>query len=690
MVIKRLAKAVIQPARSASKLPSARIPTATGGDEVSEPQFIKSSLPLRPIRGPQFRHAEAPTASASTDATTVTTGSQDSTEPSPNDATGTLRFLPVRRQRHIEAARPDGDGEPNQRLSVSVSSSNASPASQPVLPDRLEAQAKALTCEPAPPMTDYAKGMQAHVVADVGETPPVEMAEDAIPLLPSGAHARESNSNGTDLLLVVAGNSTSSAPEPARLTQQPEPDEAANPSLAAQMADWAEANLAPVRPPAQARFPWLDRQATAARHAERTAPPHRWVQHAPPTATYPETLPAALVGYYFVAAEGAMVHAIDRSAVDCRTFETAYASLLPHGKLHALLSHPSFSSHVCVDRRYAPGKPQTFIESGVRHFNAYQGVGWPAEPGDVGPFLTVTAELAGGDEEVQAIVVMTLGHLAQHPEERLRYIPSFVSPSSINAEVLREIATTVVGPKNVAMPDPTTFTSAHSDWLADTLLVMPTPVGASRSFQERMSSLLTSPQLLVNPKGRAHVRVANQVSQFAFVRDLGVFGHFPDPERLAPIPLAPGSLDPHEVDRFRRWFHGEGKRAVLHFLQNIDLAGAGFSAVKPPPRARMSAEFANLTRPPVENYLREALQCSSPPMDRDLVAINQITDHLLREVGMQVTWADVRDALVALQAVQLGQKRLGGRRPHLWAVRRADFWRTQSERAIAEHLACRR
>lgn len=132
------------------------------------------------------------------------------------------------------------------------------------------------------------------------------------------------------------------------------------------------------------------------------------------------------------------------------------------------------------------------------------------------------------------------------------------------------------------------------------------------------------------------------------------------------------------------WLNRGGDGIVLDFLLTRDLAG--YSPHARPPATNSRTDLLTASLSPVEQFLRDAFNSGEPPLDRDVTTVRHVQEYLTRQTRYHPSPKEIGRILRALGATELGQKRIGTKKPHLWALRDHDRWKAASEREIGLHM----
>jgi hypothetical protein len=108
----------------------------------------------------------------------------------------------------------------------------------------------------------------------------------------------------------------------------------------------------------------------------------------------------------------------------------------------------------------------------------------------------------------------------------------------------------------------------------------------------------------------------------------------------------------------------------------------GFNPNAAPPVTEGKKQVISDTRPAVESYCQEAFDAGERPFQHDLVVINEILDLLQDGKKLKASHKVISGFLRSIGGSDLGQKRIRGKKPHVWAIRHTAEWETVTENYI--------
>ena len=123
---------------------------------------------------------------------------------------------------------------------------------------------------------------------------------------------------------------------------------------------------------------------------------------------------------------------------------------------------------------------------------------------------------------------------------------------------------------------------------------------------------------------------------------------------------------------------------ILDYFLRVDLSK--FNAYARPECTLAKAAAIEASRPAVEQYLLDALTGEQGPFERELVILGEVLDWLNQRGQRGLSAHRLGDILKASGGLNLGQKRVPTGRPHIWAVRKVEFWQTASETLVFAHF----
>ena len=230
--------------------------------------------------------------------------------------------------------------------------------------------------------------------------------------------------------------------------------------------------------------------------------------------------------------------------------------------------------------------------------------------------------------------------------------------------------------------------SQFNSWLiGKNLIVLDMKEQTAGVLNEVFKSLLASPPhfIRVNEKFLPAFEVPNIASYIMFSNAKKPLA-IDDKDRRYFVYLSPAAPKPDAY--YREYFGWVEDHAVdvWGYLLNRDVSA--FLPKAPPPTTDAKEDLRERSKTKLELFLATALAENDAPLDRDLVALSDISHNLPHQVGKPSlrAIADILGDLGAkkLRQVRLDEKKKGGRRPWIWAIRRAEMYAQQGETQLRE------
>lgn len=409
------------------------------------------------------------------------------------------------------------------------------------------------------------------------------------------------------------------------------------------------------------------------------------VQHAPPkcepgSAVQNEAL-SSRFDYDYLAELERFVHRKSLAVYTERGFERQMGSSLGAKNVAELICSESYANNVYANTILAPGQPQAVVREKRRLLNTYRGPDAKPSEGWTAVF-EATFEHLVRDESTRTYLLKHFATLVRHPGQRQGVLLVLKSNNPENLKELQLILQAIVGQRHVLFADEATMALQFNDYLRQALVVILPRMPRTRSALLRVDSLVNSPEILINPKREDAYRIDNLINVVACIKDLAELSGYPDLRDVVVIPI---SDEP---------WAGESKRlsevlaqpqfvsSTLYALRRQPIHD--FDARTSPHRPALGLEGERLSMSATESYLREAAEGQLAPMLCDLVVINPLVDFLNKAKSLRTNVSEVRDALVNMGAKNLGQKRINGKKPNVWAHRNLERWEVATEAAISQ------
>jgi hypothetical protein len=288
------------------------------------------------------------------------------------------------------------------------------------------------------------------------------------------------------------------------------------------------------------------------------------------------------------------------------------------------------------------------------------------------------------DAVAEAFVLDYLAHLVQRPAEKIQSALLFIGVPGTGKNILANVFIEMLGRRNTKTITANYLSSEFTGWVDGAVLTVVDEVVSdnSRATAARIKSLITNETVRVNEKGipAYDIRNRNHFVLLSNDRDAAIID--PDDRRFFVWRSSAAPASASYYSQLCRWLAGGGYARVLHLLQTRDISR--FNAYVRPPRTRSRAEIVGYGRPNSEVYLANAFDAGEAPFDHDLIVINHVCEYLLEVRRMRLMPKPLGHFLRSVGAMELGQKRIGNAKPHVWAIRDAERWMNAPEDEIAE------
>ena len=331
---------------------------------------------------------------------------------------------------------------------------------------------------------------------------------------------------------------------------------------------------------------------------------------------------------------------------------------------------------------FIPGAPESVLADGQLCLNAWQSPDIMPVAGDPQPFLDLVALIFDGDPVVMDFFLDAIASLIQEPRKKWAFMILLIGIQGTGKSALCEMLAKLLGERNTAFPTIEAIKGNFTDWLLNAHLVVVHDLDRmSREVATRLKHWVTGRKLLINTKNVPAFYIRNYANVIACGKhdDIAILDE-DDRRMFVWISQAQMKSKEHYAELCSWLFEGPGRGIVLDFLKHRDISHFNVNAAPPKTQGR-DRMIAN-PRTEAENFLRDALDGIMPPFASDLCTASEILQYL-RVHQIRCTDADVRRFLRQCGAVSLGQCRVHGSRPNLWAVRNPERWANATHEDIA-------
>jgi hypothetical protein len=396
------------------------------------------------------------------------------------------------------------------------------------------------------------------------------------------------------------------------------------------------------------------------------------------------TRPVCLSRYVYIKARDQFFDRQTRDFHTLRALGRAHADELPRATspTEFFLSGPD-AVQKADGVTFWPGQSEFVEEDGGTRLNLWRDPGLVARAGCVEPFTQHVERMLDGDETAINFVLDFFAHLVQRPGQKMRFALLIIGSQGTGKSMLANFAQALVGKDNTKTLGPMALVADHNEWVqaAQLALVHELVGDKSRTAAARLKELITEDTILVNPTGVSAYEVRNQANFILLSNEDDAAKLDPDDRRyFVWKSRATQHPDPDYYRQLQAWFDGDGKEYVLHFLLTRDLSR--FDPFRAPPKTEARAELVDASRDPHHEYLRDRLQAVQAPFACDLVTLADLRDYLAVHKQMRLDTKALAKILKTLGAEELGQKRINGTKPRIWAVRNLERWAVATEQEI--------
>lgn len=331
---------------------------------------------------------------------------------------------------------------------------------------------------------------------------------------------------------------------------------------------------------------------------------------------------------------------------------------------------------------FIPGGPENVILNGQLYLNTWQAPNIVACQGDPEIFLELVRFIFDGDPIAIKFFLDAIASLIQAPTKKWAFMILIIGAQGVGKSILCEMIAELVGRRNTAFPTIEAIKGNFTSWLSSTLLVVVHELEKmSRDVGTRLKHWISSDLLLINGKNIPEYYIKNYANVVAASNHDDVAHLDDDDRRVFTWASQAKKRAPEYYAGLCKWFfEGPGSAIVLDFLKRRDITG--FNANAAPPQTKGRERLISNSRSEAENFLRDALDSGAPPLACDLCTANDLLQ-FLRVHQVRCTGAEIRRFLHQCGALALGQCRVRGTRPNLWAVRNPEIWANATHDEIA-------
>lgn len=336
---------------------------------------------------------------------------------------------------------------------------------------------------------------------------------------------------------------------------------------------------------------------------------------------------------------------------------------------------------------YVPGEKVFSRKENVLYLNVWTPPSLIAFEGDCTTILA-HFEYMFPDPEVRQHWINCFASMVQNPSKKLKHCLLLIGRQGTGKSYFKHLLMLLLGRQNIGLIDSGEWQGSFNAHILNVQAAIIEELMASGRLEayNELKRYLTEPFVTANEK---HVAQYQARTPYVFL----AFSNHRKPILLEETdrrfhvyhsPVGPQGSDYYDK-LFKDTEHQVG--AFLFHLQNVDLEH--FSPDAPPPMTDSKRELIKLSEKPSESALKELIDAGNRPFHRDLVTIAECAMELrivggISERALQPN--SLKETLLDLQAVPLGQKRVDGSRFSLWAIRNADKWADASTYSIKEEF----
>lgn len=329
--------------------------------------------------------------------------------------------------------------------------------------------------------------------------------------------------------------------------------------------------------------------------------------------------------------------------------------------------------HQYAGLSFIPGGSENVVSNEQLYLNTWQPSNITATPGDPQLFLEFVAFIFDGDQIAIDFFLDAVASLIQAPTRKWAFMILIVGGQGVGKSLLCEMIANLIGRRNTAFPTIEAIKGNFTAWLSSVQLVVVHELEKmSRDVGTRLKHWISSDLLLINGKNLPEFYIKNYANIVACSNHIDVAHLDADDRRIFSWVSQAQKRSPDYYANLCQWFfNGTGNAIVLDFFKNRDISG--FNSNASPPKTAGREMLISNSRSEAENFLSDALESGAPPFACDLVTTSETLQYL-RVHHIRCTHADVRRFLLQIGALSLGQCRVRGTRPNLWAIRTPEVW----------------
>jgi hypothetical protein len=337
---------------------------------------------------------------------------------------------------------------------------------------------------------------------------------------------------------------------------------------------------------------------------------------------------------------------------------------------------------------FMPGSSEIFTENGAVALNVWTPPDIEPVPGDPSPFIEHIGYILDGDAVAIGYLLDFLAHLIQKPWRKIKVTILIIGEPGIGKSLLGEMMSKLIGEQNTTTIEESDLRSSFNEWMDGVQLVLVNELMTvdRQETMNRLKSYITDPWLRINRKNVQTYRYPNRAN-FLMFSNYESAAKIEKGDRRYFIWISKAKKrEPDYYSALWRWFDDGGAQALLHFLQTRDISA--FNPDAEPPLTKSKERVIDHSRNAIEAYLQDLFDAGDAPFQHDLIVINDLIDYLRDFKKTAVTHKTLSNFVRKNGGDTLGQKRLGkrigDRRPMVWALRDVERWKNVDEGVVAE------
>lgn len=322
---------------------------------------------------------------------------------------------------------------------------------------------------------------------------------------------------------------------------------------------------------------------------------------------------------------------------------------------------------------FAPGEPPYAINQGQLELNIWVPNSIQPVAGDATPFFDLVNLIFDGDVIAAGFFVDAIAALVQKPGTKWNFMVLLIGKQGVGKSMLVDMVAVLIGRQNAAFPTLDALKGQFTGWMLNAyVLIFHELERVGREAATRLKHWITAETLMINAKNVPEFSIRNRVNLLACSNhDDVAFLDEDDRRMFAWVSRAEKQSPEYYAELYAWFFDGPGKAIVLHHLLQRDIST--FSPKAAPPRTPGRERLIATSRSEAENFLSDALDSHAPPFVTDLCVATEVLQ-FLRVHQIRCSYAEVQRFLRQVGALSLGQRRVNGARPNLWAVRNQERW----------------